>query len=201
LFDSIIQRKRRHPNAPGTSRRQHYDRPNSKKRREDFIWHAPNPRYNSENQVRLTIAGQTEFAVAIPQSEIEARRRSRESMQIHKEELLKDDRIKPTAVLPMQEGARGSHEEGRSPGLQEQEQSDSGSEELPLLPAVTPEARQAIRTLEIIAAERHALEDKEKQKEEKNQAFIQKHVFQPAPQNWAHHHRCALRSRHERPIC
>jgi hypothetical protein len=126
----------------------------------------------------LTIAGPIGFQEATPEIEIEERRRIRESMQIHKEELLKDDRIKPTVVLPTQEGARGSHEEGRSPDLQEQEQSDSESEEPPPLPAVTPEARQAIRTLEIIAAEKAKLDERDDRRKARHEA-IQAKIHRP----------------------
>jgi hypothetical protein len=97
----------------------------------------------------------------------------------------------------MQKGARGSHEEGCSPNLQE-ETEDSELVEPPLPPTVIP-ARKAIRTLEIIASERHALEDRDEQKEERNQEFIRKYVPQPSPQNWAHHRRCALKSRDTKP--
>jgi hypothetical protein len=173
----IYKRRKRHPNAPGSSRRQHFDRPNSRKNRRDFIWSAPAPRYNSENQVRLTIAGQTGFEEAIPQIEIEERRRMREYMQIHKEELLKDDRIKPTVILPMQEGARESHEEGCSPNLQKEE-SDSESDEPPPPPAVTPEAQQAIRTLEIIAAERARLDERDERRRLRHEE-IQAKIHRP----------------------
>jgi hypothetical protein len=113
----------------------------------------------------LAIEGQTGFEEAKPEIEtVESgeRRRIRESMQKHKEELLKDDRIKPTVVLPMQEGTCGSHEARRSPDLQEEE--DSEWMESPPPPAVIPEARQAIRMLEIIAAEKAKLDERDERR-------------------------------------
>jgi hypothetical protein len=37
----ITRRKRRQPNAPGSSRRRHLDRANSRKTKSDFIWSPP----------------------------------------------------------------------------------------------------------------------------------------------------------------
>jgi hypothetical protein len=155
----ITGRKRRQPNALGSSRRRHFAKPNSKKTKRDFIWSAPAPRMNAETQVRLADAGHIGYREA--GSETEERRRIQESTQKHREELLKDERIKSTLVLP-EGGAPESHEARRSLDLQE-EHSD-----LPLiseLPAVTEEARKAIRTLEIIADERAKLEERDEKRE------------------------------------
>jgi hypothetical protein len=100
-----------------------------------------------------------------------------ESMQKHVTELLKDDRIKPTVSLSVG-GAPESHEARRSLHLRGEHSEPLLTSELP---AVTQEARKAIRTVEIIASERHALEDRGEQKEVKNQEFIRKHVYQPVP--------------------
>jgi hypothetical protein len=39
----IEEQKRRRPNSPGTSKRQHFPRANQKRSRKDFDWHAPTP--------------------------------------------------------------------------------------------------------------------------------------------------------------
>jgi hypothetical protein len=80
----------------------------------------------------------------------------------------------------MQEGARESHEEGRSPDLQEEEQEDSESEEPPPPSAVTPEARQAIRTLEIIAAEKAKLDERDERRKARHEE-IQAKIHRPTP--------------------
>jgi hypothetical protein len=83
----ITGRKRRQPNAPGPSRKRHFDRPNSKNTKRDFIWNAPDPRVNAETQVRLADAGHIGYREA--GSETEERRRIRVSTQKDRNELLK----------------------------------------------------------------------------------------------------------------
>jgi hypothetical protein len=129
------------PNAPGSSRRHHYDKPNSRKTKRDFIWNAPDPRVNTETQVRLAAPEKIGYREEDPEIKRNIReRRAIEDQELlrHKSELLKrDKRIKPTVVLPITKDIPESDE-------------DSDSEEPPPSPAVTPEARKAIRTLEII---------------------------------------------------
>jgi hypothetical protein len=91
--------------------------------------------------MRLADAGRIGYRDAQPEIESEERRRIRESMQKHREELLKDDRIGPTVGLP--DGrAPENHEARRSLDLREEQ---SGPPLTPEPPAVTPEARQSIR--------------------------------------------------------
>jgi hypothetical protein len=71
----------------------------------------------------------------------------------------------------MQKGARGSHEEGRFPDLREVEDSGSESEEPPSPPVGSPEARKAIRTLEIIDAERQRLDQRDQRRAERSAHF------------------------------
>jgi hypothetical protein len=52
----IIGRKRGRPNAPGTSRRQHFERANSRKTKRDFISNAPDPHVNASTQAGLAAA-------------------------------------------------------------------------------------------------------------------------------------------------
>jgi hypothetical protein len=127
--------------------------------------------------MRLADAGHIGYKEAEPEIS-EERRRIRESMQKHKEELLKDESIKPEVVLPMKEGAHESHEERRSLYLQEEEESESV--EPPPPPAVTPEARQEIRTLEIIAAEKVKLDERDEKRRVRHEE-IKKHIHRPPP--------------------
>jgi hypothetical protein len=128
--------------------------------------------------VRLAVSEPIGYKESELEIKSQERRRIRESMQKHKEELLKDDRIKPTVVLPMQEDARESHEEGRSPDLQKEEE-DSESEESPPPPVVTPETRQAIRTLEIIAAEKAKLDERDERRRIRHEE-IQAKIHRPS---------------------
>jgi hypothetical protein len=126
--------------------------------------------------VHLADVGHIGFREVDP--EVEARRRieTQVSIQKHVAELLKDDRIKPTVSLPMQEGAQGSHEEGSSPDLRE-ESEDSESEEPPPPPKVTP-AKKAIETLEIIAAEKAKLDERDARRKARHEA-IQAKIHRP----------------------
>jgi hypothetical protein len=174
----ITGRKKGRPNAPGTSRRQHFNRPNSRKTKRDFIWNAPNPRINTQTQVQLAAPGRIGYREEDPELQKNIREHSAKELLLQRDELLKaDDRIKPTVVLPMQEGTRGSPVEGCSPDLQEEEE-DSKSEESPPIPAVTPEARKAIRTLEIIAAEKAKLDERDARRKARHEA-IQAKIHRP----------------------
>jgi hypothetical protein len=172
----ITGRKRRHLNTPGSSRKRHFDRPNSRKSKRDFIWSAPDPRSNAVTQVRLAGAGHIGYRDTQPEIESEERRRILESMQQHKEELLKDDRIKPTVGLS-DGGSPESHEARRSLDLHE-EQSEPPLTPKP--PAVTAEARQAIMTLEIIAAEKGKLDERDERRRARHDE-IQKKTRRPPP--------------------
>jgi hypothetical protein len=145
------------------------DRPNSRKTKRDFIWNAPNPRVNSETQVQLAAPGTIGHREEDPEIEKNFRERSAKELLLHKEELLKaDERIKPTVVLPVSKDIP-----------RRDEHSDSDPVEPPPFPAVTPEARKAIRTLEIIDAEKQRLDERDQRRAEKKSKFKKKKLTGP----------------------
>jgi hypothetical protein len=92
-----------------------------------------------------------------------------QEMERHKAELLeRDKKIKPTVRLP-EGGDPESHEPRRSLDPQKEEESTPPSSPSP---AVTKEARKAIKTLEIIDAEKQKLDERdERRKKGKFQKF------------------------------
>jgi hypothetical protein len=167
----VTGRKKGRPNAPGTSRRQHFNRANSRKTKRDFIWNAPDPYVNASTQVRLAAANRIGYKEEDPEFERNIRERSAIEELRHKTELLqKVERLKPTVCLPMHGGACGGHEEGRPPDLRDTE-SGSESEDPPSPPVGSPEARRAIRTLEIIDAERQRLDERDQRRAERSSHF------------------------------
>jgi hypothetical protein len=97
----ILRRKTGRPHAPGTSRRQHFDRPNSRKTKRDFIWNAPNPRVNSQTQVQLAESGRVGYKEEESELQKNIRERSARELLLHKEEMLRaDDRINPCPREP-----------------------------------------------------------------------------------------------------
>jgi hypothetical protein len=109
----VTGRKRGRPNAPGTSRRQHFERANSRKTKRDFFWNAPDPYVNTSTQVRLNAADKIGYREEDPEIQKNIRERSAKELLLERQELLKaDDRIKPKVVLTMQESACGSPVKG-----------------------------------------------------------------------------------------
>jgi hypothetical protein len=68
----IEEQKRRRPNSPGTSKRQHFQRANQKRRRKDFEWYAPprvSPQKDSPRHEGRDIEDSRKFTWTAPATE------------------------------------------------------------------------------------------------------------------------------------
>jgi hypothetical protein len=180
----ITGRKKRQPNAPGSSRRRHFDRANSRKTKRDFVWSPPDPRRDVQTGVRLAEAGHIGYKElsSVSSEEVERKRAEvLESLLRQKEELLvHDNRVKMT--VETQGGAPEGYEARRHIDAQK-EHSDTPPP--PLSPAATQraieEVKKEVQALEIIAAERAVLEERDEEKRRKNEAFMKAFSRRPPP--------------------
>jgi hypothetical protein len=162
----IYGKKRRQPNKPGSSKRLHFDRPNSRKTRRDFTWIPPQPlRHDTSTEIRLAAPNQIgyrELPVLNLQEEEQQRiakqEQALETLRTRNEELKK---------------AQGERTKLQSGGTR------STEEELQRL-------KQENKMLEMMQGAKTRLDDRDEWRRKKDADFRVKHIDPPAPRYVKH---------------